>query len=104
MKTQPLSVATRERLDAVFSSADRETAERLLVERCGNNLPFLEKLDSAELERFRFAALKISNGTIARLEQAVKLANTDWRDLLMSAGFGEDVTAHQRWRPTGGAG
>jgi hypothetical protein len=104
MKTQPLSVATRERLDATFLAAERVAAERLLVEQCGNNLPFLEKLDAVELERFRFAALKISDGAIAGLEKAVNLANTDWRDLLMSAGFGEDVKAHQGWRPTGGAG
>jgi len=31
------------------------------------------------------------------LEAAIELANTDWRDLLMAAGFGEDLNAHQKW-------
>ncbi len=53
-----------------------------------------------EFERFRFAALRLSNGDLRKLEQAVELAKRDWRDLLMAAGFGEDVTAHERWRPT----
>jgi hypothetical protein len=101
MKTQPLSPATRERLNVVFAPCDRADAERLLLEGCGNNLPFLEKLDSVKLERFRFAALKLSDGTLSGLKKAVDLANKDWRDLLMAAGFGHDVTEHERWRPIG---
>jgi hypothetical protein len=52
-----------------------------------------------ELERFRFAALKYSNGDLSRLERAVKLAQEDWRDLLVGAGFADDVEAHKRWEP-----
>ena len=99
MKTQPLSPETRRRLDLLFAPDDRPAAEAMLVSKCGSNLPFCDQLDMFELERVRFAALKRSGGDLDLLHQAVSLAQTDWRDLLMAAGFGEDVTAHQRWVP-----
>jgi hypothetical protein len=99
MTPQPLSPETRRRLDLLFAPADRPAAQAMLVNECGNNLTFLEQLDMFQLERFRFAALKESNGDLTLLRQAVDLANRDWRDLLMSAGFGEEVIAHERWLP-----
>jgi hypothetical protein len=47
----------------------------------------------------RFAALKLSEGRLDRLEEAIKLAQTDWRDLLVAAGFAHDVEAHLNWLP-----
>ena len=67
------------------------------IQRCGNNLFSLETLDPIELERFQFAALKLSGGSLEGLRRAVHLAETDWRDLLTAAGFGEDVFAHSYW-------
>jgi hypothetical protein len=104
MNTVPLSPETRRRLNLLFAQADRRQAEELLVNECVNNLPFLEKLDMFKLERFRFAALKLSNGDLSKLWQAVELAQRDWRDLLMAAGFGKDVTEHERWLPPVHAG
>jgi hypothetical protein len=61
---------------------------------------FRDPCSTAEgVERIRFAALKLSEGSIARLKQAVLLANTDWRDLLVFAGFGGDPSAHKSWIP-----
>jgi len=94
-----LSPETERRLDLIFRMQDRDEAVRLLIEECGNNLPFLQTLDEKGLERVRFAALKLSGGDLGRLREAVKLAKTDWRDLLMAAGFGEDVHEHERWMP-----
>ena len=31
------------------------------------------------------------------LDKAITLAKLDWRDLLMSAGFGHDVNQHMIW-------
>jgi hypothetical protein len=93
-----LSPETLRRVDVLFPSEDRERAKALLYEQCGNNLPFLAKADMYELERFRFAALKYSDGNFSMLEDAVKLAQVDWRDLLMATGFG-NVDAHRRWKP-----
>jgi hypothetical protein len=100
MMLQPLSEQTRLRLKRLFAPEDRATAEQLLVDECGNNLGFSRELNSIELERFRFAAMKLSQGNLMRLLDALKLAKTDWRDLLMAADFGLDVTEHLRWWPT----
>jgi hypothetical protein len=104
MANVPLSPGTRSRLEVLFSPAERGEAEQLLVELCGSNLPFCENSDSTSLERLRFAALKLSGGRLPALYSAVELANTDWRDLLVAAGFAEDVEAHKSWFPDGHAG
>src|SRR4051812_20607108 len=101
MNPVPLSPETHRRLELLFAPGDRPEAAELLVNECGTNLPFLDKSDMFQLERFRFAALKLSEGKLEKLWQAVDLAQQDWRDLLMAAGFGEDVTEHERWSPPG---
>jgi hypothetical protein len=92
-----LSPATQRHVDRLFEPAQRAEAVRLLVEECGNNLPMLESLDAVQLERYRFAALKLGGGSLDGLRQAIALAKTDWRDLLMNAGFVFDVQTHERW-------
>jgi hypothetical protein len=81
----------------IFRPEERAEAAALLVEECGNNLPGLEKYHEVALERFRFAALKLSRGELTKLYEAVELAQADWRDLLVAAGFGEDIHAHRAW-------
>ena len=49
------------------------------------------------LERIRFAVLKLSDGDVEKLDAAVNLAKTDWRDLLVAAGFGDSLTEHDCW-------
>jgi hypothetical protein len=44
------------------------------------------------------SALKLSGGRMDKLREAVKLANTDWRDLLVAAGFADSVDAHKHWK------
>ncbi len=95
-----LSKRTADYISVMFDPEDRVRAAQLLVEECGNNLPGLENLDATQLERFRFAALRISGGQFLKLEHAVRLAQTDWRDLLIAAGFAEDLRAHETWTPT----
>lgn len=99
----PLSPQTRKRVDLLFGPEERNEAARLSVEQCGNNLPFLETLDEYRLERFRFAALKLSGGNLQRLHDAMEIAKRDWRDLLIAAGFAHDVNAHVNWLPITGA-
>ena len=102
MEHVSLSPETRLRLNAVFAPADLNEAEILLVEECGRNLPFSENATPESLERIRFAAMKIANGSIDRLCDAIQLAQIDWRDLLVSAGFANDVNAHWNWKPISG--
>lgn len=90
---------TLRRIDILFSAENREAAKNFLYEQCGNNLPGLSQTNTNEMERLRVAALKYSDGDLSKLESAIKLAQRDYRDLLMAAGFGHDVHAHQTWEP-----
>ena len=92
-----LSAITGSVVARLFSPEYRREAVRLLEEECSDNLPFCENSDANALERIRFAVLKISEGDIARLRDAIKIAQQDWRDTLMGAGFGYSVTAHKQW-------
>jgi hypothetical protein len=98
--TAALTPATIRRLNLLFAAENRGEAARLLREQCGNNLPFLEKATPRELDRFRYAALKLSDGDLKRLRWAIKMAQIDWRDLLVTASFAEDADAHRKWLPT----
>lgn len=95
----PLSPPTKQRLAALFRPSEQEPAAVLLVERCGSNLPFFEAATPERLERVRFAVLKLSQGDLEHMREYVQLAETDWRDLLVDAGFADDPEAHLRWWP-----
>src|SRR3977135_880348 len=90
-----LSAETLRRLEILFAPEDYERARVLLYEQCGHNLA----ANPSELERLRIAALKCSDGNLAQWESAVKLAQRDWRDLLVAAGFANGVRAHLTWEP-----
>jgi hypothetical protein len=94
-----LSPGTRRRLERLFAPNERATAALLLIRECGANLPLLEDRDAVGLERFRYAALKVSRGRLPELREAIRLAQVDWRDLLVAAGFAHDPLAHERWEP-----
>lgn len=94
----PLSDQTLIRLKLLFPPELQPEAIRLLEEQCNpGQLPF--NPDSLSLDRIRFAALKISSGDMSKLRAAIDLAQQDWRDLLMAAGFGEDESAYEDWMP-----
>ena len=95
----PLAPPTRARVLALFREADVDTAERLLVDTCARNLPLSTNATADELERIRSAAIRFSGGRLGKLRAAIELAQLDWRDLLVCAGFAEDVDAHTHWKP-----
>lgn len=97
MPRMPLSPETALLVSILFEPELVSEAVSLLEERCGTNLPFLSGLDSRQLERYRFAALKLSEGNLSKLQSAIALAQLDWRDLLVNAEFADDVIAHERW-------
>jgi hypothetical protein len=94
-----LSARTQQHVAALFAPELQLQASALIIEQCGTNLPSLEALDPVALERYRFAALKVSGGQLDKLKEAVALAQTDWRDLLVAAGFAHDIRAHESWSP-----
>jgi len=94
-----LSAATEARLVRVFAPTHVDEARSLLENDCAENIPLWNARTPSGLDRLRIAAIKTSGGTIAGLVDALVLAETDWRDLLVGAGFGHDVTAHESWWP-----
>ena len=94
-----LSKKTSDRINLLFGDEEKQEVEDLLKIECGDNIPFCENRDKYEMERIRFAVLKLSKGNIGKLVEAIELAQTDWRDLLVAAGFGENVEAHNKWKP-----
>jgi len=99
MAASGLSAETEKRIALLFPPDEQELVRVVLVEECGNNLPFLDGLDEVKLEWFRFAALKLSDGRLDKLDRAIALAKTDWRDLLVDADFANDPKAHLSWLP-----
>jgi len=96
----PLSLEAEKRIDLLFPEDQREQVRILLRDECGDNLPLLPKRrDPAYYDRYRFAALKLGNGDLSRLQDAIRLAKTDSRDLLVGAGFANDTTIHLSWLP-----
>ena len=94
-----LSSETEWRVTFLFPSDQREQARTLLQNECGNNLPFCQNQNESEMERTRFAALKLSGGDLEKLREAAQLAKKDWRDLLVAAGFADDIDLHRTWVP-----
>jgi hypothetical protein len=95
-----LSRRTNEHVAVLFKAADVDDAMRLLAHECAENLPLIGSPATPDsLERIRFAAIRVSGGNLDRLRQAITLAQTDWRDLLVAAEFAVHVDEHERWRP-----
>src|SRR5690349_5624282 len=92
-----LSPRTKQLVAAIFSPELVAEAAGWLEAECGSNLPFCADRDESSMERIRFAAIRLSEGSISKLLVAIELAQRDWRDLLMEAGFGRSVTAHESW-------
>lgn len=92
-----LTKKTEELINSLFKPENRKDAADLLRLECSNNLPFYKDSTPQSLERVRFAAIKLSGGRLNELYKAVKLAKTDWRDLLIGADFGSDIKAHEIW-------
>jgi len=86
----PLTTGTAKRIAMLFKPNDIELVSSLLVDECGELL-----------ERVHFAVLKLSRGDLNALQRAIDLAKLDWRDALVSAGFGDDIKAHESWWPDG---
>ena len=86
-----LNTHTLVRVERLFKWADREKAKTLLLDFSG--------IDPLETERLRFAALRVSDGNLAKLTEAIEMGKQDFRDLLVVARFASHPEQHQRWWP-----
>jgi len=93
-----ITALVRGHITRLFPTDRQEEVSRLLREDCGESLPGAAKASPDLLERVQCAALKVSAGNLEKLYDAIALAQTDWRDLLVAAGFAEDTQAHKHWK------
>ena len=83
----------------MFITEEYKEVKDLLLRDCSNNVAGCSNWEQENLERLWLSVLKLSAGKIDKLYSAISLAQTDYRDLFMSAGFGHDVHAHKKWKP-----
>ena len=93
----PLATGIGQRIAILFRPNDMGIVSSLLSDECGPNLTEHPEL----LEKIRIAVLKLSHGDLNALQRAIDLAQHDWRDVLVAAGFADDIKAHESWWPDG---
>lgn len=96
-----VTVETQKRIQMLFQPPDWVQVVDLLERYCSKNLPLLHNFEAPQLERIHFAALKLSDGEIDKLAHAIQMAQNDWRNLLVAAGF-DAIGVHAKWIPAGG--
>lgn len=95
--TLHITLTTRHVLRVVFPPNLWEQVETTLAIDCGPEQVHSRYFDGEAMERIWLATLKLSDGSITAFENAVLLAQIDWRDVLLGAGFGSDLEAHIKW-------
>jgi hypothetical protein len=90
VRVEPLTPETEKRIALLFPPEQQEMVRVLLLEQCGSNIPLWE---SAGLDRLHFAVLKLSQGKMERLRDAIDRAKMDFRDVLVRAGFSPMFTS-----------
>jgi len=97
MSAVQLSENTLRLVRHIFTAENYAAVIAALETRCGSGLPLWVSTTPEGLERIRFAVLKVSSGSLPQFERALAIANTDWRDVLVAAGFGNGLQAHINW-------
>lgn len=92
-----ITLRTRDVLRAVFPPNLWERVETTLMIDCGPAQVHSRDFDGEAMERIWLATLKLSDESITAFENAVLLAQIDWRDVLLGAGFGNDLDAYIKW-------
>jgi len=93
----PLSDRTTNVLETLIKEPLRTRVRKILVNEVGKTVPFCSGETPEGMDRIRFAVIKLTAEDVEKLDYAVKEAQTDWRDLLMAAGFGYSAKEHDRW-------
>ena len=95
----PLTPRIQAAIQILFRPEEQAQVAELLDRDCGAGLPLMGVGKEDEVERVQLAVLKCGKGTLEGTLNAVVLAQKDWRDVLVAAGFGGDAAAHLGWDP-----
>jgi len=92
-----LSPECLDRLEFLFPhEKNQDEVRRILEEGCSPSCDWFPK---EQVDRIRCAVLRLSRGRLDQFEDAMKLAPTGYRDLLMAADFGRNVDSYRTWHP-----
>jgi len=94
-----LSDPTQERLERLFRKEEQPEARKILIDASSGYESVFGAVSGDSLERFHIAALKTSKGSLEKLRLSADLMQIDYRDLLVTAGFANDIKAHLKWLP-----
>ena len=94
-ETSPLRPNVIAAIECLFTPDERKTIAKLLIEEC--NAEKIYASSEAGIERIQLAVLKLSDSDTDKFLAAIELAQIDWRDVLMAAGFGNDLETHLKW-------
>ena len=92
-----LSPDTKNLVHALFKSREALEVCGILENECGTEALSCGGWSPQQMERIRFAVLRLTIENTMSLDSAIELAQKDWRDLLMVAGFGNELNAHSTW-------
>ena len=92
-----LSNRTERIIEHLYSLDARATVREGLESECSTETLGCTGWTPDEMERIWFAVLKLGVKSRSAFDNAILLAKTDCRDLLMAAGFDEDLEAHNKW-------
>jgi hypothetical protein len=92
-----LSPNTEYLVHTLYKSREAKEIGDILEIDCGTESLGCDGWTPVQMERIRFAVLKLAIESDSGLDAALNLVSRDWRDLLMSAGFGDDLNAHVKW-------
>ena len=93
----PLSSRAEKLTSMLFLEPERSRLAKRLVAEASENIPFHEDATPEGMDRVRFAILKRIKHEGKNEDSAFEDAKCDWRDLLVSAGFANSMTAHDSW-------
>ena len=94
-----LTVRIERHIVQLFAPAEHAEVRRLRASTCAAAALVAGNASPEAYERIHCAALKLSEGRFDKLYDAIALAQTDWRDLLVVAGFAQRTDAHLDWQP-----
>ena len=94
-ETNPLRSNLLTAITNLFTPDEYETITKILIEEC--NADKIHVSSEIDVERIQLAVLNLSEGDTDKFLAAAQLAQLDWRDVLVAAGFGNDLEAHLKW-------
>ena len=99
LENMPISLSRRTTilLESCIPVDARDEITAMLIAEVSENIPWNAGSTSEDMERIRFAIIKLTLENRKNLTVAIDQAQRDWRNLLMMADFADDIHEHLNW-------